>query len=200
MVNTVKVPASVWIDTAREALILEGLPGLKINRLAKRLGVTRGGFYHHFRNQQELCDAVISDWSNDNELIPDWLTAESPKDAANMFTRLHTHMILEASFSPEYELAVREWARTDSSVHEVVDQKDAERIDRLRRLFLALGCEPNEAEFRAKVYYFHQIGYYSLGYHRHNSKESRLTEATTYMKILCGRRLLEAADHPDFWT
>ena len=48
MPNVVKTPAETWVDCARTALIADGLEGVKVDRLAKSLGVTRGGFYHHF--------------------------------------------------------------------------------------------------------------------------------------------------------
>src|SRR5690625_5043301 len=42
-----------WIDLAKETLITEGLPGVKVDRLAKKAGVTRGGFYYRFQSRQD---------------------------------------------------------------------------------------------------------------------------------------------------
>src|ERR1700731_1491728 len=46
----------IWLDTARRALIEEGTAGVEINKPAKRLGVSRGGFYWFFKSREHLLD------------------------------------------------------------------------------------------------------------------------------------------------
>ena len=48
-----------WVAMARKLLIREGIAGVKIDRLAKRLGVTRGGFYWRFTGLNDLLDARL---------------------------------------------------------------------------------------------------------------------------------------------
>ena len=48
-----------WIEAARVALIEEGTAGIEVNKLAKRLGVTRGGFYWFFESREQLLDALL---------------------------------------------------------------------------------------------------------------------------------------------
>ena len=43
-----------WIDGAFEALAEEGLPGMRVEALAKRFGVTKGSFYHHLDAKDDL--------------------------------------------------------------------------------------------------------------------------------------------------
>jgi AcrR family transcriptional regulator len=50
------------IDEARAALIEEGIGGVKIDRLAARLGVTRDGFYHNFEDREALLSALLDLW------------------------------------------------------------------------------------------------------------------------------------------
>ena len=53
-----------WLNTARQALIEEGTAGLEINKLATRLGVTRGGFYWFFKSREKLLDELLTYWAN----------------------------------------------------------------------------------------------------------------------------------------
>ena len=55
-----------WIEVAKTTLIKEGVGGVKIDRLAKKAGVTRGGFYYRFKSRQGLLDALLQDWRTTN--------------------------------------------------------------------------------------------------------------------------------------
>nr|WP_070959347.1 TetR/AcrR family transcriptional regulator [Hyphomonas sp. Mor2] len=194
MPNTVKVSAEQWIEVAKAALVEEGLPGVKVDRLAKKLGVTRGGFYHNFSGQRDLLDKLIDHWGVNNEFVPSSVQAKTPGEALKALEELTAYLIQETTFSPAFELAVREWARVDKSVRKTVDKVDKVRLRRLTKLFSALGCDKAEAPIRARVFYFHQLGFYSLGYHERMSMRERAKDASTYLKILCGKRFLEAAE------
>jgi len=193
MANKMKVSAEQWIDAAREALIEEGLGGVKVDRLAKSLGVTRGGFYHNFKSQKELLSTLLMHWAERNELIPDKIVASTPLEALRALEQLAVYIIQEQDFSPAFELAIREWSRIDPSVKQVVESIDVKRIRRLTNLFAALGCDEDEAPIRARVWYFHQLGFYSLGYHERQSTQGRLEFSSIYLRILCGKRFIEAA-------
>src|SRR3569832_1209011 len=55
-----------WLDTARAILIREGIAGVKVDRIARRLKVTRGGFYWFFDSHKQLLDALLADWEERN--------------------------------------------------------------------------------------------------------------------------------------
>jgi len=186
MPNIVKVPAEMWIKTARKALIAEGLGGVKVDRLAKMLGVSRGGFYHNFKSHDELMDRLLEDWATSNEFVPMQTSYDSPAEAFAAFEEMIDRMILEKDFSSAFEMAVREWGRIDAKVKRIVDRVDNERIERLTALFSALGCDEAEAPIRARILYYHQIGFYALGHQKHQSKADRLRTAPIYLSILCG--------------
>jgi len=194
MPNTVKIPAETWLETAKKALVEEGLGGVKVDRLAKNLGVTRGGFYHHFENHRDLLDRLIKYWAMSNNFLPELNDIATPLDAHAAFEALIDHLIAEEAFSPAFELAVREWARIDARIKRVVDKVDNERINSVSALFQALGCDDEEASIRARVLYFHQIGFYSLGYHQQQTKAERMKNGPIYMRILCGQRYSQVAE------
>lgn len=184
MVNTVKVAAEQWVDVARQALIEEGIEAVKVDRLAQRIGVSRGGFYHHFTDRADLLARLLTLWHDTVLFVPPGLAARSPADALNAIDEIVDHLIREDIYDPHFDLAVREWGRSDPSVAAAVAGVDAERIAVLYKVFLALGCSKLEADVRARVFYFHQIGYYAIGIAEPRS--GRLERAKTYVQILCG--------------
>src|ERR1700749_4997075 len=55
-----------WLDAARAILIREGVAGVKVGKIARRLKVTRGGFYWFFDSPQQLLAALLLDWEQRN--------------------------------------------------------------------------------------------------------------------------------------
>jgi AcrR family transcriptional regulator len=62
MVAQIRTPHSTWIDAGLRALAAGGPDAVRVDLLAKALGVTRGGFYHHFAGRQVFLDALLDAW------------------------------------------------------------------------------------------------------------------------------------------
>ncbi len=189
--RTPKTPVSAWIDEARAALIEEGIGGVKVDRLAARLGVTRGGFYHNFEDREALLAALLDLWKQSCQFLPPLDSNLSAGEAVAWIERAVTRMIEEREYDSRFDMAVREWARSDERASAAVQASDEDRLATLRLFFELLGHEPAEAVIRANTFYFHQIGYYAIGVKGTNAE--RMEAAGTYLKILCGQRALEAA-------
>jgi hypothetical protein len=68
----------------------------------------------------------------------------------------------ERDYSPRYDAAVRDWARTDEIVADAVREVDRIRIDAFTEMFKAYGFTGKKALIRARILYYHQVGYYAL--------------------------------------
>jgi len=192
MANLVpKVAASTWIETARDVLIEEGIDAVKVDRLSKRLSVTRGGFYHHFVDRADLLARLLQLWRETVIFVPETVAPTDPAGALDAIDALIDHLISETHYDPRFDMAVRAWAHSDAAVAAVVDEVNTLRLRALERIFSALGCGAEEASIRARVFYFHQIGYYSIGVKE--TRETRLAHVDTYIRILCGDANLAAA-------
>ena len=191
MPRPTQIPAEAWVAAARKSLVEEGLNGVKVDRLAKALGVTRGGFYHHFEDHEDLLNRLIDDWALTNAFLPERHSPETPRAAKEQLLKMVDRHISENEFSPAFEIAVREWARIDSRVRKTVNRVDKKRIARFSDLFSVLGYDQEEALIRAQVWYFHQIGFYSLGYHKRQTKTERKKNAPIYMQIIFGDRFID---------
>ena len=171
-----------WIEAARIALIEEGTAGIEVNKLAKRLGVTRGGFYWFFTSREQLLDALLEHWAESSTVVFERIPNAPGRSGAEKFKMLVDLWFSEKEYDPRWDSAVRDWARTSSKVLDTVHQVDLKRIGFIERIFRDMGYRGKEAHVRARVTYYHQVGYYALGIQE--SRQQRLELMPYYTKIL----------------
>lgn len=172
-----------WIRVAREVLIREGVEAVKIDRLARECGVTRGGFYWRFKSRGDLLDKLIEDWRTTNT-APFLKALTGPGTPDEHFMALTMLWLEERDYRPDYDTAVRAWARTSPKVAEVVHQVDDQRIDALRKVYVRAGYSEDEAFVRARITYFHQVGYYAMGVRESSARRAELVQL--YYRALFG--------------
>jgi AcrR family transcriptional regulator len=172
-----------WLRLAREILIREGVDAVKVDRLAREAGVTRGGFYWRFKSRSDLLDQLLEDWKTSNT-EPYLAALSGPGSAHERFSALVNLWLEERAYSPDFDTAVRAWARTSPSVADVVRETDEIRIAALRDVFVLAGYRDDEAFIRARVTYFHQVGYYALGLRE--TAMDRASLRPLYYKVLFG--------------
>lgn len=174
-----------WLTAAREALIREGIRGVEVGRLARRLKVTRGGFYWFFDSRKQLLDELLADWERTNSAAFHAVLRDAGRNGRAEFDAIVDAWISESNYSPAWDAAVRDWARVSKKVANVVYRVDEARIAVLKQVFLDMGFPDLEAFVRARVTYFHQVGYYTLGVKE--PREQRLRLLPYYTRILTGR-------------
>src|SRR5262245_18951187 len=54
-----------WVAAGLEALRKGGVAGVRVERLAGTLGITKGSFYWHFRDRGALLDALLAYWETE---------------------------------------------------------------------------------------------------------------------------------------
>ncbi len=185
-----KITAELWIETARLALLEEGIAGVKVDRLAQRLGVTRGGFYHNFENRDDLLAKLLEHWAATCQFLPSEPPGSSPADAIAWHDRVIDRLIDEDGYDSRFDMAVREWARSDQRAAWAVERADRQRLTTMEQFFRALGYSAEEAVIRARVFYYHQVGYYALNVKQTAAERRRVVHL--YVEILCGHDRLQA--------
>lgn len=151
-----------WVRAARESLIAGGIAAVKIERLASDLGVTIGSFYWHFQNRQALLSALLNDWKAANTAAMIAAASQSGTSAEERFDAFVQVWISEENYSPAYDSAVRDWARVSAPARAAVHEADLLRVSLLQQIFFDMGYDVDRAEVRARITYFHQVGYYAL--------------------------------------
>ena len=174
-----------WIATARAALIKSGIGAVRIVPLAKALGVTRGGFYWHFKGRRDLLDALLDDWEHTNTAPFERIVQQDRRDGHAEFQALVDLWVAEKEYSPAWDSALRNWAALSKQAAAVVKRVDEHRIALIREIFLHLGYSDPEALVRARITYFHQVGYYALALGESPSERRELLPV--YIAALLGK-------------
>lgn len=173
-----------WLKLALQTLIKDGIDRVKIQIMAKQLGVSRSSFYWFFRSSQDLYDQMLDHWltKNTGPIIQRALRpAQSMSEAIlNVFEC----WVDEELFDPYLDIAVRLWARRASNVHKVVAGADKQRLDALTRMFEQHGYSTHDAIVRARVLYFTQIGQYTLDVRE--DMATRLTRTRAFLLAFGG--------------
>jgi AcrR family transcriptional regulator len=175
-----------WLLSALEIFVAEGIDAVRITRLAQELGVTRGSFYWHFENREDLIDALVSYWKDKNTRAITESVANASNLAEGIFRFFET-CIDAALFDPRLDLALREWARRSSDVRNMVDIEDEARITSLCEFFTGFEYAMPHALIRARVLYFSQIGFYALEVQE--SLATRLSYTAAYFECFTGQQL-----------
>ena len=145
-----------WLSAGLEALRKGGVGSVRVERLAGEVGITKGSFYHHFRDRGALLDAVIEYWSRE---MTDAEFERIQTLRGGLAARLVAlaQDVLEKGMG-RYDPAIRAWARGDRKVAAAVAQVDRRRIKALAGFFEEGGFTPAEARTRARTFYTFVLG------------------------------------------
>ncbi len=150
---------AAWIQAALDTLADEGVTGIRVEVLAKRLHVTKGSFYWHFKDRQDLLAGVLDTWKDGR--IRDIIKQTRPEPGKEEAQIFHVIDVYSASRNKKgilIELAMREWARRDAQAAATVEEVDAWRLRCARELFLAIGQPLHEASTRSMLLYAYVFG------------------------------------------
>jgi AcrR family transcriptional regulator len=175
-----------WLLAALELFVAEGIDAVRITRLADELGVTRGSFYWHFSNRDDLIESLVAYWRDKNTsvIVEAVNSATSLSDGIfNFFDTCVDHN----QFDPRLDLAIREWARRSQDIREQIDLADSTRVKAITNLFSRYAYPMPEAFIRARVIYFAQIGFYALDVKE--SLSTRLSYTEAYYECFTGKTL-----------
>ena len=147
--------ANAWVEAAFDALAEGGIEAVRVDPLAKRLGVTRGSFYWHYKDRDALHQAMLRAW---RERASYTVFSRVERSSENAGARLERLLALPYS-SPRsaraaaIELAIRLWARRDKSAAKAVRHIDRTRLDYFEKLLREHGVAEAEARDRAFLFY-----------------------------------------------
>ena len=160
-----------WITGAIDIMADEGMAGVRVESLAKRFGVTKGSFYWHFKDRQDLFTAVLQTWKDGRIRDIDKQSSATPgKQGDQLLQIIDVYSTSRNRKGISIELAVRDWARRDAQAHAVVEDVDTYRLESTRKLFVASGFSDNEAKSRSLLLYAYVFGQSLMAYDRHDPK------------------------------
>jgi AcrR family transcriptional regulator len=153
-----KLSRNEWIGGAFEALTEGGIDALRVEPLAKRLGVTKGSFYHHFENRRALHLAMLVEWERRGTAQIIDGVEEVASDPIDQLRALANATFGIDPVGDAIETNIRSWAATDQVVAAAVSRVDDRRLGFVAGLLREAGMSKALAERRARLMYRVLIG------------------------------------------
>ena len=148
-----------WVQAALETLMEKGIEAVKVDVLAKSLKITRGSFYWHFKNLDDLLTAIIQEWQAvDTENVMQQVEKISGTPKQQLLHLLE----IAAKDDNRLEKAMRIWAIHDVRAMASIEQVDKQRLEYLQHLFLKIGFSQPDAALRAQVTYSVKLGWVTI--------------------------------------
>lgn len=170
------VKPDIWIEAGFREIARSGVEGVRVEVLAKNLGVTKGGFYRRFRDHAALLEAILQSWSagriaaiGQQTSLLDGATA---RDRLRALIRLYSERMNTEGMA--VELAIRQWARSDAAAAAAVAGVDAARLKNVGQLYRATGLPPEQADAQAFLFYCFIFGQSLLFLERGPRKRAQL--------------------------
>jgi AcrR family transcriptional regulator len=178
-----------WLNLAIRTLITDGIDHVKIQVIAKELGVSRSSFYWFFESLQDLHNQLLEHWLKKNTgPIIERAMRPAPsiiRAIINVF-ECWTDVAL---YDPRLDMAIRLWARRSDQVKGVMEFADNQRLEAVAAMYRRHGYEEEDALIRARVLYFTQIGHYTLEVDE--DLETRHFHVRAYLRSFSGQEPTE---------
>jgi AcrR family transcriptional regulator len=154
-----RTPRDRWIAEGLRALAAGGPDAVRIEPLAKALGVTKGGFYWQFDDRRALLEEMLDTWER---VMVDEVIERVEHGGGDARARLRRLFALGSSSEIRellnIELAIRDWARRDKRVARRLRRVDNRRMDYMRSLFRGFCSGEDEVEARCMIAFSIWIG------------------------------------------
>jgi len=155
----VRVTRQQWVEAAVRAIARGGTAAVAVDTLAKDFGITRGSFYWHFADRDELLRAALELWQRAG--TDDVITAlEAIGDPRQRLLALFT-AALDDNGAEGFEVALAADA-THPIVAPVLAQVTERRLDYLTSVFRQAGRKPAIARRQAVTTYAIYVGWIHL--------------------------------------
>jgi len=144
-----------WIDAGIELLAQAGVGAVTVDRLATNLDITRGSFYHHFVDREDLLRAMLEHWAQQwTYTVREQIASLGLDPGTTLFALMK---LIRSNRAADYDAPIRSWALHDPVARAVVNEVDEARLAFIQTQFEALGCTGLDAENRARLYLHYEM-------------------------------------------
>jgi AcrR family transcriptional regulator len=144
-----------WINAGWLLMATQDVEAVKVEVLARQLEVSKGSFYWHFKNRDELLEAILQRWEEQTrELIEQIQQTPAQERLFRLFASIE-----EICQQPDPESAIFLWAKKDPTVQQRVHDLETKRVNYLTELLTDYGFGDIEARQRAEVAYLALMGF-----------------------------------------
>ncbi|MEV4056282.1 TetR/AcrR family transcriptional regulator [Amycolatopsis sp. NPDC049688] len=155
--ESTRLSAQDWARAAVRAIADGGLAAVAVEPLARTLGVTKGSFYAHYRNRDELVTAALAEWtrSHGDEGLAEFAAISDPAQRLRELLSAVVHAV--RPLAPSVHLSLL-GDRNDPRARDAVHRVNRARLELLTRTYGELGLPPDRAATRARIAYAAILG------------------------------------------
>ncbi len=149
-----RLNASAWVAAGLDLLAHGGIDAVRIDQLAKVLGVTKGSFYWHFHDRADLLAAMLEMWRRNATLAVIERLEMHGSPAERLRRLLDLPLSGNAALRGQsLELAIRLWSRRDQTAAAAIEEIDQQRLAYTMSLLRANGVSEAKAGSAAYLIY-----------------------------------------------
>lgn len=157
-----------WVAAGLKSLATEGIDQVRVERLALGLKVSKGSFYWHFRDRDELLEEMLTEWERlHTQRVID--RADEESTPTRRLERLFG--LVAGTVDGNLDAAVHSWARQDLRVAARVSAIEGQRIEYITRQLMALGFDAQQARERSQLAYVAYLGWIDWGARNFGSRK-----------------------------
>jgi AcrR family transcriptional regulator len=145
--RTPHLQPSDWVEAGFVRLSLEGIDAVRVEVLARDLGVSKGSFYWHFRDREDLLGRMLARWEEEEG-------GRQDEEAGNGSAATRWARFIERTADPariRTEAGVRAWARRDERVASRVAAIERKKAARIAEVLREVGFQEGAAESWAEI-------------------------------------------------
>ena len=140
--------ASHWLKKAVDVLKTEGIDAVKVEYLAKKMGKTKGSFYHFFKNRDDLLDAILEYYGElfHYQTSRYYSSLDGPPQEKlweTILSRLKINI-------QDFDLAIRSWSKKDNRAKKKYEEVLLDALNQISGLFVEMGFDEDDALIRAR--------------------------------------------------
>lgn len=139
-----------WLDEGMRVLAEEGAPGIRIDRIAARLGLSKGSFFHHFDGIAAYRRALLDRW--ESTAVTNFGDAPPQALLQDLAARVGSLVDLRL------EVAIRAWASQDADAAAAQERVDLARLAALETVWSRMVDDPARARAAALLPHLLVIG------------------------------------------
>jgi AcrR family transcriptional regulator len=150
-----------WIEAAMNVLVSGGgISHVRVDKLAHELKITRGSFYYHFNNREELLTAMVDKWrTNATESVISSLRFKHSDPKEQLISLSALPLKGKRAFdAASTELALRAWARRDKLAKSTLAEVDKYRVSFIESLFTEINNDKQKSEDLSFLFYSYLLG------------------------------------------
>jgi AcrR family transcriptional regulator len=156
-----RLDSRAWVQAALDILAEQGIDGVRVESLARKLGVTKGSFYWHFRDRDALFEAILDAWRRQATLRIISRLDETMQTSAGRLRQLLNLPFQgpRSEWGANVELSLRLWSRRDPRARATLAEVDQLRLSYIAGLLEDCGHSASDAKARAVLAYaFIRVG------------------------------------------